>query len=75
MKTISIGELHIRTAELVREAANGSVVVIECRGKPVAELRPLSKTSTRPPLPDLSELWRRFRQVAADSGRFLEEGR
>lgn len=35
-------ELHIRTSELVREASEGSVIVIERRGEPVAELRPLT---------------------------------
>jgi prevent-host-death family protein len=75
MKTASIRDLHIRTSELVREAADGDVIVIERRGEPVAELRPISKKRTRPRLPDLADLWRRLPPVAADSGRFLEEDR
>jgi prevent-host-death family protein len=75
MRTASIRDLHIRTSELVREAADGTVIVIERRGEPVAELRPISKKSTRPRLPDLSELWRRMPSVATDSGHFLEEDR
>ena len=75
MKTTSIRDLHIRTSELVRAAAEGAVIVIENRGKPVAELRPLSKRATKPCLPDLSELWDRFPSVPGDSGRFLEEDR
>lgn len=75
MKTTSIRDLHIRTSELVRAAAEGAVIVIENRGKPVAELRPLSKKATQPRLPDLSELWDRFPAVPGDSGRFLEEDR
>jgi prevent-host-death family protein len=75
MKTASIRELHIRTSELVREAAAGSTIVIARRGEPVAELRPLSTKAAGPRLPDLSDLWLRFPAVATDSGRFLEEDR
>jgi prevent-host-death family protein len=75
MKATSIRELHIRTSELVREAAAGSVIVIERRGEPVAELRPISKKRTKPLLPEMKEIWGRFPSVAGDSGRFLEEDR
>lgn len=75
MKTTSVRELHIRTSELVREAAEGRVIVIERRGEPVAELRPLSKKTSRPQLPDLTDLWRRLPVVSTDSGQFLEEDR
>jgi prevent-host-death family protein len=75
MKTASIRDLHIRTSELVREAADGAVIVIERRGEPVAELRPISPKRTKPRLPVLTDLWRRFPPVAGDSGRFLEEDR
>ena len=75
MKTASIRDLHIRTSELVREAAGGAVIVIERHGEPVAELRPISKKRSKPQLPDMTDLWRRFPSVASDSGRFLEEDR
>jgi prevent-host-death family protein len=75
MKTASIRDLHIRTSELVREAAEGAVIVIERRGEPVAELRPISRKPAKPRLPDLTAIWRRFPSVEADSGRFLEEDR
>lgn len=75
MKTASIRDLHIRTSELVREAADGAVILIERRGEPVAELRPISKRRARPKLPDMSDVWRRFPAVKNDSGRFLEEDR
>lgn len=74
MKRASIRELHIRTSELVREAAEGAVIVIERRGEPVAELRPMVKKRSKR-LPDLSEVWNRFPAVTTDSGRFLEEDR
>jgi antitoxin (DNA-binding transcriptional repressor) of toxin-antitoxin stability system len=59
----------------VREAADGAVILIERRGEPVAELRPISKKRVKPRLPDMSDVWRRFPSVAGDSGRFLEEDR
>lgn len=43
MRKTSLRDLHIRTSELVREAEQGSVIVIERRGQPVAELRPISQ--------------------------------
>ena len=42
MRTTSVRELHIHTSKLVREAADGGVIVIERRGEPVAELRPIT---------------------------------
>ena len=42
MRKTSVRELHIHTSELVREAAEGGVIVIERRGEPVAELRPVT---------------------------------
>ena len=75
MKTASIRDLHTRTSALVREAAEGAVIVIERRGKPVAELRPVTKAANKLHLPLLTELWRRMPAVPGDSGRFLEEDR
>ncbi len=75
MKKASVRELHIRTSELVREATNGSVIVIESRGEPVAELRPLPKSRPKPSLPDMARFWKTFPQVPGDSGRYLEEDR
>jgi prevent-host-death family protein len=75
MRTTSVRDLHIRTSELVREASDGTVIVIERRGEPVAELRPISKKPAKPRLPDLTSVWERFPSVDSDSGRFLEEDR
>ena len=60
---------------MLREAAAGTVIIIERRGEPVAELRPLSKPRKRVKLPDMSGIWDTFPQVPGDSGRFLEEDR
>ncbi|HXE61991.1 MAG TPA: type II toxin-antitoxin system prevent-host-death family antitoxin [Bryobacteraceae bacterium] len=45
MRKTSVRDLHINTSELVREAEAGGVIVIERRGEPVAELRPVSAVS------------------------------
>ena len=75
MRKASVRDLHIRTSELIRNAADGEVIVIERRGEPVAELRPLSKARPKLRLPDMTRFWKTFPKVAGDSGRFLEEDR
>ena len=75
MHKASIRDLHIRTSELVKEAAAGTVIVIERRGEPVAELRPFAKARPKPKLPDMTRFWKKFPKVTGDSGRFLEQDR
>ena len=79
MRKTSIRELHIHTSELVREAAEGAVIVIERRGEPVAELRPLTTTPRLTPekkaeiFKKMEKLWARLPQT--DSTKFIEEDR
>ena len=75
MRTASIRDLRIHASKLVRDAENGERIVIERRGQPVAELRPLSEKPKQPPFPDMTEIWNSMPQVPGDSGRFLEEDR
>ena len=75
MRKASVRDLHIRTSELVQQAAEGEVIVIERRGQAVAELRPLSKPPGKPKLPDMSRFWNEFPQLSGDSTRFIEEDR
>ena len=80
MRKTSVRELHIHTSELVREAAEGGIILIERRGEPVAELRPI----TAPPrmsagkksriFASMRRIWTRMPQVG-DSARILEEDR
>jgi prevent-host-death family protein len=79
MKSTSVRELHIHTSKLVREAAEGDVIVIKRRGEPVAELRPVSE----PRLParqkaqifrSMEKFWKRMPQLG-DSTRILEDDR
>jgi prevent-host-death family protein len=80
MRKTSVRELHIRTSELVREASDGSVIVIERRGEPVAELRPITSP---PPLPaakkariftSMRKIWSRMPPVG-DSTKMVAEDR
>jgi antitoxin (DNA-binding transcriptional repressor) of toxin-antitoxin stability system len=80
MRTTSVRELHIHTSKLVREAAEGGVIVIERRGEAVAELRPV--TSRRPMaaakkariFASMQRVWKRMPRVG-DSTKIIEDDR
>ena len=80
MRTTSVRDLHIHTSMLVREAAEGGVIVIERRGEPVAELRPLSGMSLMPTdakdriFHSMKDVWARMPQTG-DSTIAIEEDR
>jgi prevent-host-death family protein len=80
MRKTSVRDLHIRTSELVREAAEGSVIVIERRGEPVAELRPLTAPLRMPAarkariFDSMREVWAGMPEVG-DSASIIEEDR
>ena len=74
MRSASIRDLHIHTSELVREAAEGSVIVIEKRGEPVAELRPLTPKKWVP-FPDMKEFRARMPFIDIDSTDTISEDR
>jgi antitoxin (DNA-binding transcriptional repressor) of toxin-antitoxin stability system len=80
MRKTSIRELHIHTSGLVREAEKGGVIVIERRGEPVAEQRPLTSPRTISP-EKKAEILRRIQKLRDqmprmnNSPRFLEEDR
>jgi prevent-host-death family protein len=80
MRKTSVRELHIHTSELVREAAEGGVIIIERRGEPVAELRPVTVPPSMPAgkkaliFDAMREIWARMPQVS-DSTKIVEEDR
>lgn len=80
MRKTSVRDLHINTSELVREAEQGGVIVIERRGEPVAELRPvttvsrLSAAKKAQIFREREKLWARLPQTP-DSTWMLEEDR
>lgn len=80
MRKTSVRELHIHTSELVREASDGGVIVIESRGEPVAELRPLTSPQRMPAaqkariFASMRTIWARMPD-AGDSTKTLKEDR
>ena len=80
MRRTSVRDLHINTSALVREAAEGGIIVIERRGEPVAELRPLSQTprvsaaKKARMFASMQKLWRSMPTIP-DSAKIIEEDR
>jgi prevent-host-death family protein len=80
MRKTSVRELHIHTSELVREASDGGIIVIERRGVPVAELRPISSAARMTAgkkariFTSMRKIWARMPQ-ASDSTKILEKDR
>ena len=85
MRKASVRDLHIRTSELVREASEGASIIIERRGEPVAELRPVTRQSRESEkarrrlvakvFARMAPVWKKMPQLESDSGRWLEENR
>jgi len=75
MKRATVRELHHHTSALVSAVSQGQVFVIEKRGVPVAELRPVRSAAAGRKLPDWEAWIRRMPRVRTDSGRILEEDR
>jgi antitoxin (DNA-binding transcriptional repressor) of toxin-antitoxin stability system len=75
MKRTTVRNLHLKTSAIVKEAAEGQVFVIEKRGVPVAELRPLRSLPAGRGLPNRERFLAKFPRIKTDSGHFLEEDR
>ena len=80
MRKTSVRKLQIHTSELVREAEQGGVILVERRGEAVAELRPITASSRMPAgtkaliFDSMQELWARMPQVG-NNARIIEEDR
>jgi antitoxin (DNA-binding transcriptional repressor) of toxin-antitoxin stability system len=68
-------ELHLNTSQILKRVVNGESFVIESRGTPVAELRPLSGQPPTSRLPNREALIAELPRVKTDSGRILEQDR
>ncbi|MEO5925813.1 MAG: type II toxin-antitoxin system prevent-host-death family antitoxin [Bryobacteraceae bacterium] len=81
MRKTSVRDLHINTSALVREAEEGGTIVIERRGEPVAELRPLAAKAGITPeqkeriFAEMREIWARMPQMGTDSTQLVSEDR
>ena len=67
-------DLHLKTSAILDQVASGLTFVIERRGTPVAELRPLATLPSTRKLPDRERRLAKL-PAALDSGRILEQDR
>lgn len=75
MERVSVRYLHLKTTALVKIVAQGQTYVIESRGVPVAELRPIPPHRPTNKLPDREEFFRTLPRSGTDTGRILEKDR
>ena len=73
MKTSTVRDLHLNTSEIVRQVAEGESFIIEKRGVPIAEIRPVSERP-KPRMPNREALIMKGPRTM-DSGRILEQDR
>ncbi|HEY6341916.1 MAG TPA: hypothetical protein VIY49_10525 [Bryobacteraceae bacterium] len=74
MERASVRELHLNTSALIKNVAQGATYVIEYRGRPIAELRPVTERRRGRPLPDREEFIRSL-PLTNDTDRFISEDR
>ncbi len=75
MEKASVRDLHLKTSAMIKNVAQGQSYVIESRGVPVAELRPISEKRTGKKLPDREAFIRKLPVSKTDMGRIMEEDR
>lgn len=73
MKSSTVRELHLNTSEIVRQVAQGESFIIQKRGVPVAEIRPIPERSA-PRMPNREALIMSGPETM-DSGLILEQDR
>jgi prevent-host-death family protein len=73
MKSSTVRELHLKTSEIVRQVVEGESFIIQKRGVPVAEIRPISDQPA-PRMPDREALIMSGPETV-DSGLILEQDR
>ncbi|MBI3668050.1 MAG: hypothetical protein HY236_17765 [Acidobacteria bacterium] len=74
MRRVNVRERHHRTGAIVDQVARGDVVVIEKRGVPVAEMRPVNPAPIGFP-PSRWDVLKKFPRLKGDSGRFISADR
>jgi antitoxin (DNA-binding transcriptional repressor) of toxin-antitoxin stability system len=74
MKRVNVRELHHHTGATVDHVTAGNVVIIEKRGVPVAEIRPIARRTRPIPAAHWTFL-EAFPKMPDDSGRAISEDR
>jgi antitoxin (DNA-binding transcriptional repressor) of toxin-antitoxin stability system len=75
MERVSVRDLRLKTNALLKNVAQGQTYVIEYRGEPVAELRPIPAHRPTNKLPDREAFFRTLPRSGTDTGKILEEDR
>jgi antitoxin (DNA-binding transcriptional repressor) of toxin-antitoxin stability system len=75
MGRASVRDLHLKTSALIKSVVEGQTFIIESRGVPVAELRPIGARRKSRPLPDREAYIRTLPMSKTDMGRIMEEDR
>jgi prevent-host-death family protein len=77
MKKVSLRDLHMRTSALVKEVADGEVIIIQKRGVDVAELVPIENLTTAEVFRERerSGYFKKLRRTKSELSRFISEGR
>ena len=75
MEKASVRDLHLKTSAMIKNVARGQSYVIESRGVPVAELRPITEKRIGKKLPDREAFIRKLPVSKTDMGRIMEEDR
>jgi prevent-host-death family protein len=73
VKSSTVRELHLKTSKIVRQVAAGESFIIQKRGVPVAEIRPISDRP-KPRMPNREALIMSGPETM-DSGLILEQDR
>jgi antitoxin (DNA-binding transcriptional repressor) of toxin-antitoxin stability system len=71
----TVRELHLRTSGILSRVVEGETFIVEKRGLPVAEIRPLSRNASTTRMPNREKFLRKLPLVRTDSGTILEEDR
>ena len=71
----SVRDLHLKTSAMIKNVVQGQIYVIESRGVPVAELRPITAKRIGKKLPDREAFIRKLPVSKTDMGRIMEEDR
>jgi antitoxin (DNA-binding transcriptional repressor) of toxin-antitoxin stability system len=75
MERASVRDLHLKTSALLKNVAQGQTYIIESRGVPVAELRPITARRPANKLPDREAFIGTLPRTGTDTGKILEEDR
>jgi antitoxin (DNA-binding transcriptional repressor) of toxin-antitoxin stability system len=75
MERVGVRDLRLKTSALIKNVVQGQTYVIEFRGVPVAELRPIPTHRPDNKLPDREAFICTLPRSGTDTGKILEEDR